>query len=484
MSGLSIVTLGFYVVFAVFFAVYWLIRGNSAQKWLLLAASYAFYAAIDWRFCLILLAVSVVAYDVGRRLGKAELARTRKALLIAGVMFSVLVLVVFRHFGFFWPEAARLLEDVGFSADSVTMKLLLPVGVSFYVFKVISYLIDVYRDKTLACFKPLDLLVYVAFFPQLLSGPIDRATTFLPQLGRERHFDKDSAVQGTRQILWGLFKKLVLADGLATFVGPIMGDYTHLRGPELALGAILFSAQIYCDFSGYTDISIGLTKLLGIQPMRNFAYPYFSQNVAEFWRRWNISVSSWFRDYVYIPLGGSRVTRRRFVINIFITFLLSGLWHGTGLTFLAWGAMLGLGVTLTSVRRRPVLKATDTPGGERLTPAAAAKIVVTFAYITLAWVFFRADSLEQALGIITRILTPSFRVHDWLAPLHTLVQMDALAVVLVVFVAVEWLQRRRESTLDLSLPRVVRWLSYTTVFWVTVLLYQPSLSGMFIYFRF
>ena len=484
LPGISLVSLGFLVLFALLFAVYWLIRGNSAQKWLLLVVSYAFYAAIDWRFCLILLSVSVVAYELGRRLGEAEVVHTRHALLITGVTFSLLALVVFRHFGFFWAGTSRLLEGLGLSADVVTMKLLLPVGVSFYVFKVISYLIDVYRDRTLTCSKPLDLLVYVAFFPQLLSGPIDRAATFLPQLGRPRRFDYELAVQGTRQILWGLFKKLALADGLASVVDPIMGNYAQLRGPELALGAVLFSFQIYCDFSGYTDISIGLTKLLGIQPMRNFAYPYFSQSVAEFWRRWNISVSSWFRDYVYIPLGGSRVRRRRFVVNIFITFLLSGLWHGTGLSFLAWGAMLAVGVTFTALRRRPVLNATDTPGGERLTLAAAVRVLVTFSFITLSWIFFRADSLQQALGIIARILTPTFRIRDWLAPLSTLNQMDVLAFTLIAFIMVEWLQRRHESTLDLGLPRVVRWLSYSAVFWLTVLLYQPSLSGMFLYFRF
>lgn len=253
----------------------------------------------------------------------------------------------------------------------------------------------------------------------------------------------------------------------------------------MALGACLFSFQIYCDFSGYTDISIGLSKLLGLSPMRNFAYPYFSQNVAEFWRRWNISVSSWFRDYVYISIGGSRVGTARLVVNIAVTFLLSGLWHGANITFLAWGAMLAAGVVFTSLRRRPVLKAADTPGGERPTIATAVRIVVTFAFISLSWVFFRSGSMSEALGIIARIFTPTLSMHAWLAPLHELVQMDQLSVLLVAFIVIEWLQRRRECALEFAThSRLLRWSAYALTLWLTILLYQPDLSGVFLYFRF
>jgi alginate O-acetyltransferase complex protein AlgI len=237
--------------------------------------------------------------------------------------------------------------------------------------------------------------------------------------------------------------------------------------------------------SGYADISIGVSKLLGFRPMRSFAYPYFSQNVAEFWRRWNISVSSWFRDYVYIPLGGSRVKHGRLALNLFLTFILSGLWHGARLTFLAWGAMLGIAVAFTSLRGKTVLKAAETPGGARLRPAAVAKTLGTFAHITLSWVFFQAVSLTHALGILRRIFTPATTLHAWLAPLRLLDQMDILAVALVEFILVEWLQRRHECPLQLDhRPRLIRWLAYTVTLWLTVLLCNPSLPGTFPYYRF
>jgi D-alanyl-lipoteichoic acid acyltransferase DltB (MBOAT superfamily) len=353
------------------------------------------------------------------------------------------------------------------------------------LFKAASYLIDVYRRDSPGCREPLDLLVYIGFFPQLLSGPIDRATTFLPQLRQARAFDYSLAVDGTRQILWGLFKKLALADGLATLTGQISASYATAQGPDLGLGAVLFSLQIYCDLSGYTDMATGLAKLLGIRTMRNFAYPYFSQNVAEFWRRWNISVSSWFRDYVYIPLGGSRVSRFRLIINILLTFVLSGLWHGANVTFLAWGAMLGVAVLFTSLRRKHVLKATDTPGGDRRSLASLAKILVTFSYISLSWIFFQSASMGQALGIFRRLFTPTIDPGAWLVPLRRLESMGVLAGVLLVFIIIEWLQRRRECPLDLGRwPRWVRWLAYTFTFWTMASLYNPGLSGDFLYYRF
>jgi len=484
--GFSLVSLSFFCFFAVVFAAYWLARKNAVQKWVLLVASYTFYAFFDYRFCLLLLATSFVGYGLGKWLRGASRPGTRKALLVTGLAVNLCVLGTFKYFGFFSIAATRLLGALGFGVDAITLGLLLPTGISFYLFKILSYLIDVYRDKDLESTHALDFLVYVAFFPQLLSGPIDRASAFLPQLRQKRSFDYSLAVDGTRQILWGLFKKLALADGLAAVVNSIFGQYAGLHGPELAFGAILYSLQIYCDFSGYTDISIGLSKLLGLRPMRNFAYPYFSQSVAEFWRRWNISVSSWFRDYVYIPLGGSRVRTPRLVLNIVATFLLSGLWHGANTTFLAWGAMLGAGVVFTAVRRRPVLKASDTPGGERLSLATGSRMLATFAFISLSWVFFRSASMTEALGIISRIFTPTLDLHTWLAPLRWFKEMNSsMGAVLAGFVVVEWLQRRRECALDLTLrPRLLRWSAYTLTLWLTVLLYQPSLPGVFLYYRF
>jgi len=483
--GLSLVSLSFACYFAVVFAAYWLLRSGRAQKWLLTVASYLFYGFFDYRFCLLLLVASVLGLGLARRVEKASTASARKGLLATGLTLNVLVLGVFKYFDFFSEAGAEFLSRLGFGVDAPTLGLVLPIGLSFYLFKIMSYQIDAYRSKQPADGAALDFIVYVAFFPQLLSGPVDRASTFLPQLQGKRSLDYSLAVEGTRQVLWGLFKKLALADGVAVIVSSIMGDYQTAHGPELAFGAVLFSIQIYCDFSGYTDISIGVSKLLGFRPMRNFAYPYFSQNVAEFWRRWNISISSWFRDYVYIPLGGSRVRRSRLLGNIFVTFLLSGLWHGAGFTFLAWGGMLGLGVSFTAMRRRPVLRASDTPGGERLTLASFARMLATFAFISLSWVFFRSASLSEAAGIVTRILTPSFDPDAWLVPVTWLKQMGLLTVALGGFVVVEWLQRRREVALELSSRwRFARWAAYTATLWLTILLYNPGLSGAFLYYRF
>lgn len=483
--GLSPVSLSFFIFFAAIFAAYWLVRGNAAQKWLLLVASYVFYAFFDYRFCLLLLATSLLGHVLGKGLDGATDARRRKRLLVTGLTANLVILGLFKYFDWFSRGATWLLTHLGFNADAFTLRLVLPVGISFFLFKIMSYLIDVYRGRMPACLGVLDFLVYVAFFPQLLAGPIDRASSFLPQLIRKRTFDYGLAVEGSRQILWGLFKKLALADGLAAIADPIIENHKQAQGPELALGAVLLSFVIYCDYSGYTDISIGLSKLLGIRSMRNFAYPYFSQSVAEFWRRWNISVSSWFRDYVYDPLAWSSPLSRM-PFNIMVTFLLSGLWHGASLNFVAWGGMLGIGVAFTAVRRRPVLTAADTPGGERLTASTAFKMLATFAFISLSWVFFFSSSMSEALAILGRILTPPLDPHAWLAAVHRLGHRGIITLALLgAFIVVEWRHRRQECVLDLRVrSRLLRWSVYTAVCWATALVADPMLPGRFIYYRF
>ena len=482
---MALVSLSFFVFFAAVFALYWLLKRNVPQKLLILLASYVFYVLFDYRFTLILVGISVLAFAFGRWIGIATNQSAKKWILGTGLALDLLILAVFKYFNFFSAGAAKLLSLFHANADPVTLNLLLPIGISFYSFKAASYLIDVYRDNSLSCRNPLDIGVYIAFFPQLLSGPIDRATTFLPQLTQARPFQYHQALDGTRQVLWGVFKKAALADGIGVVVGPMMVNYATLQGPQLALSAVLFSIQIYCDVSGYTDIATGIAKLLGFRSMRSFAYPYLSQNVAEFWRRWNISVSSWFRDYVYIPLGGSRVERSRLAFNIIVTFVLSGLWHGTNVTFLAWGLMLGVAVAFTSLRRKTVLKAIDTPGGERPSLAGIVKVLVTFAYVTISWVFFQAASVGQALGILRRIFTPALSSHAWLAPFDVILEMGTLSIALLGFIVVEWVQRRRECPLEMPRwPRPVRWAAYTLTLWLTVLLCNPSLSGNFLYYRF
>lgn len=484
--SLNFVSAGFFAYFAVVFAAYWLLPSKRLQNGALLIASYVFYASFDYRFCLLLMLATLVGFVLAQMISSRESLTQRRILLAVGLGCNLIVLAVFKYFDFFARGAIELMNGMGFSPDTFTLNLVLPMGISFFLFKIMSYLIDTYRSTALATSSRLDFAVYVAFFPQLLAGPIDRAGTFLPQIEAARRFDVALAVAGTRQVLWGLFKKLALADGIAIIVNTAYGDYANRSGAALGFAAALYSFQIYCDFSGYTDISTGISKLLGIRPMRNFAYPYFSQSVSEFWRRWNISVSSWFRDYVYITLGGSRVSLPRLALNILLTFLLSGLWHGANETFLAWGAILGIGVMFTALRRKPVLKMADTPGGGSLTLASATKMLSTFAYVTLAWVFFRSESIEMALHVIRRILTPSFGSGQLLDILNLLGGNALITVAaLAAFICIEWLQRRRECPLDIPAPsRAVRWVAYSTVIWATLLLMQPRLIGRFIYFDF
>ena len=480
------VTLGFYLFFVLVFAGYWSLSGGTARKWLLLVVSYGLYATFDVRFLALLAGATAVGLICARLIAETEDPARRKTVLIVGLTLCLGVLGVFKYLDFFAASAVSMLSMLGLGVDPPALRLLLPIGISFYLFKVMSYLIDVYRRTTPATASALDFATYVAFFPQLLSGPIDRAGNLLPQLATARTFDYAMAVEGLRLLLWGFFKKVAIADGLAFSVGKAFGDWQSQPAPVLIAGAVLFSVQIYCDFSGYTDMATGLARLLGFTTVRNFAYPYFSQNVAEFWRRWNISVSSWFRDYVYISLGGSRVARARLVFNVMATFILSGLWHGANTTFLVWGGMLGVAVCFTALRQRPVLKAADTPGGERLTLPAAGRILATFTFITVSWVFFRAASVGEAFGILQGMLQWPSSMSEWLAPIALFPSTRLLLIAVVFgFFVVEWIQRRHECPLDIdSLPRVARWLAYTAVVWVTILLSQPLTAGRFIYFDF
>ncbi len=479
-------SVGFYLCFALVFAVYWALSSVTARKWLLLVASYGLYATFDPRFLALLAGATAVGFVGGRLLSDSDDPRRRRVVLVLGLALCLGVLGAFKYLDFFATSAASLLSMIGFGVDPPSLRLLLPIGISFYLFKVMSYLIDVYRRVVPATRSALDFATYVAFFPQLLSGPIDRAGDLLPQIATARTFDYATAVEGLRMLLWGFFKKVAIADGLAYSVGLAFGDWRTQPAPVLVVGAVLFSVQIYCDFSGYTDMATGLARLLGMKTVRNFAYPYFSQSVAEFWRRWNISVSSWFRDYVYISLGGGRVGRARLAFNLMVTFLLSGLWHGANTTFLVWGGMLGLGVSFTALRRKPVLKVTDTPGGERLTLRAAGRILGTFAFITVSWVFFRAASVTEALGILGGMLKWPAQTADWLAPIALFPSTRVLVVVVVAALfAVEWLQRRHECPLDLDVtPVTLRWIAYTAVVWIAILLSQPLTPGRFIYFDF
>jgi len=491
---MTFTTVTFVVFLALVFALYWIARRRTLQNLLLVAASYFFYAWWDWRFCFLMLSSSLVDYSVGLGLNVTKGRARRRLLLLTSIVCNLGLLGFFKYYGFFAANLQALTTAIGWRLDELTLRLILPVGISFYTFQTMSYTIDVYRGRLRATANLIDYCCYVSFFPQLVAGPIERATRLLPQFTRPRTFDYATAADGCRQILWGFFKKMVLADNLGAIVDSIYNNPQAATGPQLALATVCFAYQIYCDFSAYSDIAIGTAKLFGIRLMRNFAYPYFSQNLEEFWRRWHISLSTWFRDYVYIPLGGSRVGRPRKAFNAIVTFLLSGLWHGASWSFVAWGAANGVGVLPRLLRRGKALKAADTPGGAGFLPTAGAlgRMLLTFAITCLLWVLFRAATIpdatwNQALLIYRSMFAEAFSPAGYQALWRMLAEegwMRRTLYFLAGFVGIEWLQRRREHALSLDRwPPWARWALYTLIIWVTLDV-GTRVSGAFLYFQF
>ena len=389
------------------------------------------------------------------------------------ISLSIWPFSVYKYYDFFAVEFAQLF---GLSADSVTLNLILPVGISFYTFQALSYSIDIYRGKMEPTHNPIAFFAYVSFFPQLVAGPIERATNLLPQFQRQRQFDYSMAVDGVRQMLWGFFKKVVVADNCAVYVDDVWSNITNQSGINLAMAAVLFSIQIYCDFSGYSDIAIGTAKLFGIRLMRNFNVPYFSRDIAEFWRRWHISLTTWFRDYVYIPLGGSRVSKAKVVRNTFIIFLVSGFWHGANWTFLAWGtfhALLFLPLILLGKNR----KYTNTIAEGHLFPnlKELGQMALTFTLVVLGWILFRSQSIGEAMNFYAGLVGGGWSGFN--------LPMRAITFVAMMLV-VEWLQRGRGHGLDMSgvRYRAVRYACYLAV--LVVIFMYGVFNETFIYFQF
>ena len=399
------------------FAVYWILnlwtnrpRGLQAQNLLLLIASYVFYGWWDWRFLSLIAFSTLVDFAVGIQIAKANAreipieaddsvrSRTAKRWLGVSLVVNLGLLGYFKYANFFIENWIDAWSAVGVHMDPWTLKVILPVGISFYTFQTLSYSIDIYRRKLLPTTNLIEFAAFVSFFPQLVAGPIERASALLPQIASRRNFDYQEGVSGLRLILWGMFKKVVVADTCAIYVNDVFANYTEYSGPTLMMGAVFFAFQIYGDFSGYSDIAIGTARLFGIKLMTNFKTPYFSRDIAEFWRRWHISLSTWFRDYLYIPLGGSRVGKWRAIRNTFVIFLVSGFWHGANWTFIIWGlihALLFLPLLLSGRNRRNVGDIQGLPTVREL-----GGMFTTFAAVTVAWVFFRADSVGDAFAYI------------------------------------------------------------------------------------
>lgn len=414
----------------------------------------------------------------------SDSASGRKYLLWTSLALNLGLLGFFKYFNFFSESFAQAFTLFGRQADPFTLNIILPVGISFYTFQTLSYTIDVYRKRLEPTDDLLKFMAFVSFFPQLVAGPIERAKDLLPQFYQKRVFNYAASVDGMRQILIGLFKKVVIADNCAPIVNQIFENYTDYSGGVLFLGAVLFAFQIYGDFSGYSDIAIGVARILGFNLTRNFAYPYFSRDIAEFWRRWHISLSSWFKDYVYIPLGGSKGGKWMNIRNVFAIFLVSGFWHGANWTFIAWGglnALLFLPLLLLKKNRNN----TGVIAPDRMLPSIREflQISLTFILVCFTWIFFRADDLSTALNYTLRIFsTPFFKTS-----LLEVVKPVSLLFTPLIFVLIllEWLGKKDQHALEslgLAWPRAGRFALYTVL--TLMLIVFSTNEQAFIYFQF
>jgi len=477
------------VEFALFlpvvFALYWAIEGKGIrnQNFLLLAASYVFYGWWDWRFLTLIVFSSLTDYLVGRGLGVTAHSRRRKMLLLTSLFVNLGLLGTFKYFNFFAESFAQAFTLLGEPFDPVRLNVVLPVGISFYTFQTLSYTIDVYRRKFEPTGDALAFFAFVSFFPQLVAGPIERASNLLPQFFGKRKFEYAKAVDGLRQIAWGLFKKIVIADSCAEYANQIFDESDKLNGSTLLVGVLFFAFQIYGDFSGYSDIAIGTARLFGFSLMKNFAFPYFSRDIAEFWRRWHISLSTWFRDYVYIPLGGSRGGLSLRIRNVLIIFIISGFWHGADWTFIVWGtlhALYFLPLQLSNNNRRYLDTVADGRSMPRIRELAG--IGITFGLTVFAWIFFRAENMAHALSYAGTIFSGSlFSVPDFIGMKRALL----VASLVVVFMMIEWHGRHQEygiALLGLTWKRPFRWAFYFLL--VVCLMIFSGQEQEFIYFQF
>lgn len=465
------------------FVVYWFVTHKSLQLqnlWIVIA-SYIFYGWWDWRFLSLILFSTLIDFTVGRLLSAEERPVRRKTLLWISILVNLGFLGFFKYYNFFLENFVEAFSFFGAQIETRSLEIILPVGISFYTFQTLSYTIDVYKRKLEPTRDVIAFTAFVSFFPQLVAGPIERATHLLPQFYRSRVFNYAKAVDGMRQILWGLFKKVVIADNCAEIANQVFNDSASMNGSALALGAILFAFQIYGDFSGYSDIAIGTARLFGFDLMKNFAFPYFSRDIAEFWRRWHISLSTWFRDYLYIPLGGSRGNTWMKVRNIFIIFLVSGFWHGANWTFIAWGALNAL-YFLPLLLLKKNRKNLDVPATGKLFPKSSEllSIVGTFSITVFAWIFFRAENVKHALSYIGGMMHPSL----FELPTVMSIKLFIVLVLITFFVAFEWIHRHQEHALHFSQNRSPFW--RYTLYWGLFLciLWFRGNTQTFIYFQF
>jgi len=477
------------IEFAIFlpivFILYWFVTviNLKLQNFLIVVSSYFFYGWWDWRFLFLILFSTIVDYSIGMVLKTENNQTKRKVLLWTSILVNLGFLGFFKYYNFFLENFVTAFSFLGNPINPQGLNIILPVGISFYTFQTLSYTIDVYKRNLTATKDFVAFSAFVSFFPQLVAGPIERATNLLPQFYKKRTFDYSKAVDGLRQILWGLFKKIVIADNCAEFANQIFNNSGDLNGSTLVLGAIFFTFQIYGDFSGYSDIAIGTSRLFGFDLTQNFNFPYFSRDIAEFWRRWHISLSTWFRDYLYIPLGGSRGGTWMKVRNTFIIFIVSGFWHGANWTFIIWGtlnAIYFLPLLLTNNNRNNL----ETVAQGKFFPSIKelSFMLLTFGMTVFAWIFFRAENIGHAISYISEILSPSF----FSIPKFPGIRKPLITIILVlIFVLIEWTGREGQFAIEgfgRGRNKLFRWGFYLIII-IIIYLFNSS-SQEFIYFQF
>lgn len=485
---MSFISLEFAIFMPLVFILYWHVfkKNSKRQNFLILVANGFFYAVWDWRFLFLLAFSTLSTFGIAKHIEsqiKKDNRKNAKWLSFYNIIIQTGLLIVFKYFNFFVESVKEAFLFCGHQFETSSLNIILPLGISFYTLKAISYSIDVYKQKIQHCDDILTFSVYLTFFPQIIAGPIERASDMLPQLKIKRIFSYEMTIDGLRQILWGLLKKIVIADNCALMVNNIFETSNTQTGSTLLIGAILFSFQIYGDFSGYSDISIGIAKILGIKTQKNFDFPYFARNIAEFWKKWHISLTSWFKDYIYIPLGGSRYSKSKTLLNTFAVFLLSGLWHGANWTFIAWGlfhALCFVFIVFGMSKRKyykKVAENTNLPSFKEFWQMATTFIIVTFG-----WIIFKADSISHALTYISKIFSQSL----FTIPTNGRAFL-AYFILIAICVAVEWIQRKKRHGLDFTNTKItkhttLRFALYYAI--ILVILIFTSKEQQFIYAQF
>ncbi len=479
-------SIDFVIFLPIVFLLYWFVVNKTLrlQNFFIVIVSYIFYGWWDWRFLSLILFSTIIDFIIGYKISNENKQYRRNLLLWISLIVNIGFLSFFKYYNFFLDSFVNAFSFFGHSINPQGLDIILPVGISFYTFQTLSYTIDVYKKNLNPTKDFIAFTAFVSFFPQLVAGPIERASNLLPQFYKRRAFEYDKVVNGLRQILWGLFKKVVIADNAAQLANEIFNNSAHYSGSTLVLGALFFTFQIYGDFSGYSDIAIGVSRLFGFSLMQNFAFPYFSRDIAEFWRRWHISLSTWFRDYLYIPLGGSKGNTWIRVRNIFIIFIVSGFWHGANWTFIIWGVINAFYFLPLLLLNRNRIN-TNTVAQFNSLPSIKEffQMMITFSWIVLSWIIFRAENINHAFNYLSTIFSNSlFEIPEFTGMKHGLTTI----ILILFFIVVEWIGRNDQYAIEsigLKWNRFYRWSWYSFILFV-IGIYMHTYETPFIYFQF